>query len=294
MIDLHTHSSVSDGSERPGRVVELAAAAGCKALALTDHDSLDGLAEAGEAAARAGLVLVAGCEVSCRKPPPPPGAPPLSGSVHVLVYFVGPGTGPLQDELRVLRQDRAERNRALAERLVELGTGVRYEDVVAEAGEEAGVGRPHFARALVKAGAAHDVDDAFDRFLADGRPAYVPKARLDPGDVARLAHASGGVAVLAHPLSTGLGPAHLERMVAGLAEEGLDGVEALYASYAPDERSALRRMAERHDLVWTGGSDFHGSFKPGLEPGTGRGDLRVPDEVVDALAARRAEVAGRP
>ena len=274
-------------------MVELAAAAGCRALALTDHDSLAGMAEAGPAAIEAGVRLVTGCEVSCRKPPPPPGAASLSGSVHVLVYFVAPGTGPLQDELGALRQDRAARNHALAERLMELGTGVRYEDVVAEAGDEAGIGRPHFARALVQAGAAHDIDDAFDRFLADGRPAYVPKARLDPGDVARLAHASGGVAVLAHPLSTGLGPAHLEHMMATLADEGLDGIEAVYASYSPDERKALRRMAERRGLVWTGGSDFHGSFKPGLHAGTGRGDLRVPDEVLDALEARHGEVAGR-
>ncbi len=287
MIDLHTHSTVSDGSESPGRVVELAAQAGCSALALTDHDSLAGLGEAGTVAAEVGIRLVPGCEVSCRKPAPPSGAPPIEGSVHVLVYFVEPGPGPLQDELVKLRGDRAVRNRELADRLRELGTGITYEDVVAEAGDEAGMGRPHFARALVKSGAAQDIDDAFDRYLADGRPGYVPKARLDPPDVARLAHASGGVAVLAHPLSTGLGPQHLERLVAELAAGGLDGIEAVYSSYTPDQRSVLRRMAARTGLVATGGSDFHGSFKPGLAVGTGRGDLNVPAEMLDALEARR-------
>jgi len=286
VIDLHTHSTVSDGSESPATVVGLAAAAGCSAMALTDHDSVGGLAEAGRAAEAHGVRLVPGCEVSCRKPPHPRGGPPLAGSVHVLVYFVGPGDGPLQRELGALRADRAERNRALAERLAELGTGVRWEDVVAAAGDEGGVGRPHFARALVAAGAAEDVDDAFDRWLADGRPAYVPKARLDPPDVARLAHASGGVAVLAHPLSTGLDPDDLERMVGALAEAGFDGLEATYGAYAPDQRARLVAMARRLGLVATGGSDFHGSFKPGLAVGTGRGDLAVPDDVVDALAAR--------
>jgi predicted metal-dependent phosphoesterase TrpH len=287
MIDLHTHSTVSDGSEPPARIVELAAAAGCSALALTDHDSLAGLDEAGRVAADLGVRLVPGCEVSCRKPSPPRGAPRIEGSVHVLVYFVEAGDGPLQRELFKLRQDRAVRNRELAARLEELGTGVTFEDVVAEAGDEAGVGRPHFARALVKAGAAEDIDDAFDRWLADGRPGYVPKARLDPPDVARLAHESGGVAVLAHPLSTGLSFPHLERMVSELAEGGLDGIEAVYASYTPDQRANLRRMATRTGLVATGGSDFHGSFKPGLFVGTGRGDLNVPDEMLDALEARR-------
>jgi len=287
VIDLHTHSTVSDGSETPARVVELAAAAGCSSLALTDHDSLDGLEEAGRASRALGVRLVPGCEVSCRKPRPAPRAPAVAGSVHVLVYFVEPGPGPLQDELTRLRADRAQRNRALAERLGELGLPVRYEDAVAEAGTEAGVGRPHFARALVKAGAAADVDDAFDRWLADGRPAYVPKARLDPGEVARLAHAAGGVAVLAHPLSTGLDPPALERYVGGLADEGLDGLEAVYAGYDPDQRAGLRRLATRVGVLATGGSDFHGSFKPGLSVGTGRGDLKVPDDLLAALEARR-------
>jgi hypothetical protein len=287
VIDLHTHSSVSDGSEPPGRVVELAAAAGCSAVALTDHDSLAGLAEARRVAADLGVRLVPGCEVSCRKPARPAGAPRIEGSVHVLVYFVEPGEGPLQDELVKLRGDRAVRNAKLAALLVEMGTGVSYEDVVAEAGDEAGVGRPHFARALVKAGAAEDIDDAFDRWLADGRPGYVPKSRLDVADVARLARQSGGVAVLAHPLSTGLDGPTLERLVTELAEGGLDGIEAVYSSYTPDQRSVLRRIAKRTGLVATGGSDFHGSFKPGLYVGNGRGDLNVPDELLTALEARR-------
>ena len=286
VIDLHTHSTVSDGSEPPAAVVARAAAAGCSAVALTDHDSLDGLAEATTAAAAAGIALVPGCEVSCRKPAPVGGSP-VAGSVHVLVYFVEPGDGPLQHELVALRRDRAERNARLRQRLAELGVPVDYEAMVAEAGGEAGLGRPHFARALVRAGAAADTDDAFDRFLADGRPAYVPKARLSAADVVDRARASGGVAVLAHPLTLGLPPAGLESVVAELAVAGLGGIEAYYGRYRPDERRGLRRLAARHGLVATGGSDFHGTFKPGLEVGTGTGDLEVPAAVLDELTARR-------
>jgi len=286
VIDLHTHSTVSDGSEPPGSIPEMAAAAGCSAVALTDHDSLDGLAAARRAADRVGVVLVPGCEVSCRKPPPLRGRTAISGSVHVLVYFVEPDVGPLQEALVDLRRDRAERNRRLRERLSELGVPVDYDAMVAEAGGEGGLGRPHFARALVRAGAAADVDDAFHRFLADGRPAYVPKARLSPEDVARLATASGGVAVLAHPLSLGLDPSALEGLVTGLAGAGLGGMEAIYGRYSPDQRRGLRRMAQRCDLVATGGSDYHGTFKPDLEVGTGLGDLDVPDSALEDLAAR--------
>jgi predicted metal-dependent phosphoesterase TrpH len=287
VIDLHTHSTVSDGSERPGRIVEMAAAAGCSAVALTDHDSLEGLAPAREAAAREGVTLVPGCEVSCRKPPPGPGRPAIGGSVHVLVYFVEPGEGPLQDELVALRRDRAERNLRLRDRLAELGVPVDYEAMVAEAGGEAGLGRPHFARALVRSGAAADIDDAFNVYLADGRAAYVPKSRLSPADVARLATASGGVAVLAHPLTLGLDPSALERLVTELAEAGLGGIEAVYGRYTTEERRALRRMARRCGVVATGGSDYHGSFKPDLQVGTGMGDLDVPDSALEELAARR-------
>jgi predicted metal-dependent phosphoesterase TrpH len=287
VIDLHTHSTISDGSEPPERICELAAAAGCSAVALTDHDSLAGLHLAAQAAERVGIRLVRGCEVSCTKPPLPPGSGPISGSVHVLVYFVEDTPGPLQDELVALRADRTERNRRLGARLAELEVGIDYESVVAEAGREEGLGRPHFARALVRVGAADDIDSAFDRWLAEGRPAYVPKARITVTDVARLARASGAVAVLAHPLSLGLERRALAQLVAELAESGLCGLEALYAAYGADERKLLCDIAARAGLVATGGSDYHGSFKPELCVGTGFGDLAVPDGVLDALTARR-------
>lgn len=279
MIDLHTHSTVSDGTDPPGRVVELAAEAGCSAVALTDHDSLAGTGPARRRAAELGITLVPGCEVSCR--------PVATGGMHVLVYFVEEDGGPLHEELGRLRRDRRDRNLALAERLAQLGLPVTYEQVVAVAGDESGIGRPHFAAALVEAGAAESIDDAFARYLANGRPAYVPKARLSGAEVAALARDSGGVAVLAHPYSLGLDGPELARVVGQLAEAGFGGIEAVYGRYSPRQRTELGHLARRFDLVATGGSDHHGTIKPDLRVGTGRGDLKVPDKVLALLESRR-------
>jgi len=279
MIDLHTHSDVSDGSDPPERIPELAVEAGCRAVALTDHDSLAGIGRARRRADELGITLVPGCEVSCR--------PVGTGGLHVLVYFVEDDGSALCAELDRLREDRRERNLALADRLASLGVPVTYAMVVAEAGSEAGVGRPHFASAMVAAGAAESIDDAFDRYLANNRPAYVPKGRLTGPDVARLAREAGGVAVLAHPFSNGLAGAELARMVGELAEAGFSGIEADYGRYSPRQRQQLGNLARRFDLVATGGSDHHGAAKPDLRVGTGRGDLKVQDRVLVELEARR-------
>ena len=277
MVDLHTHSTVSDGSDPPARIPELAAGAGCTAVALTDHDRLDGVAEAGARAEELGVDLVPGCEVSCEWAP---------GTLHVLVYFVEPGEGPLQDELSRLQADRVERNRQMVDRLAAAGLPVTLEELAAEAGGE-GAGRPHMASILVRKGVVGSVQEAFDIYLGRGRPGYVSKARLSPRTVAELARASGGVAVLAHPLSLQLGHIELASAVAELAGAGLSGLEALYGRYSPEERAVLADVAHRHDLVVTGGSDHHGTYKPDLTVGTGRGDLSVPDTTVAALAERR-------
>jgi len=285
VIDLHTHSTVSDGTEPPERIPELAARAGCSAVALTDHDNLSGLDSARRSAERFGVAFVPGCEVSCK--PDGLGAP-VGASAHVLVYFVEDTDGPLQDELRRLRADRAARNKALVDKLASLGIPLDYDRLVESAGGEAGLGRPHFARALVEAGVATDVDDAFERWLGNGRVAYVPKGRLLLGDVGRLARGSHAVAVLAHPLSLGLELADIGSLGQSLTDWGFGGLEAVYGRYSPEERSELVRIARDTGLVPTGGSDFHGSFKPDLAVGSGTGDLDVPDGVLEELAARRA------
>lgn len=277
MIDLHTHSTVSDGTDAPARVVELAAAAGCSAVALTDHDRQDGTGEARRRAAELGVEVVPGCEISCEFGP---------GTMHVLVYFLEPGDGPLQDELVRLQRARDERNARMAERLASLGLPVTLEEIEAEAGG-VGVGRPHAAAVLVRKGVVGSVQEAFDRFLAKGRPGYVEKERLSPAHALRLARASGAVAVLAHPLSLGLAPGELEAAVRELAELGLEGVEAIYGRYTPDERASLAALAAGLGLAVTGGSDYHGAYKPDLSVGVGLGDLEVPDHLIEELRARR-------
>ncbi len=211
------------------------------------------------------------------------------GGMHVLVYFVDDEGTELSEELGRLRQDRRRRNLALAERLASLGIPLTYDMVVTEAGGEEGMGRPHFASVMVQVGAAESVDDAFDRYLTNSRPGFVPKSRLSAADVARLAGGAGGVAVLAHPFSNGLDGADLARMVGELAEAGFAGLEVDYGRYSPRQRQRLGNMARRFDLVATGGSDYHGTLKPDLRVGTGRGDLKVPDRVLAQLEGRRPD-----
>ena len=281
MIDLHTHSDVSDGSEPPERIVELAHEVGCSAVALTDHDSLAGLARARARADQLGIRLVPGCEVSC--------LPIATGGVHVLVYFVDDPSSPLGVELDRLRGDRRDRNLALAERLGQLGIPVTLAMAAAYAGTDDGVGRPHFAQAMVDAGAVGSIDEAFDRYLRNGGEAYVPKGRLVVADVCRLARDSDGVAVLAHPMTVGLVGDALAAAVRAMAEAGLAGLEAVYGRYSPQTRTDMGNLARRFDLVPTGGSDFHGATKPDLHVGTGTGDLKVPDKVLEQLEAVRPD-----
>jgi predicted metal-dependent phosphoesterase TrpH len=279
VIDLHTHSTVSDGSESPERIVELAHEVGCSAVALTDHDSLAGLARARARADALGIRLVPGCEVSC--------VPVAGGGIHVLVYFVDDPTSPLGVELDRLRGDRRTRNLALVERLNELEIPVTLALVAAHAGSHEGVGRPHFAQAMVDVGAVSSVDEAFERYLANGGEAYIPKGRLSVADVCGLAVDSGGVAVLAHPTTVGLTGDALAGAVRDMAGAGLGGLEAVYGRYSPQLRTDLGNLARRFGLVPTGGSDFHGATKPDLFVGTGTGDLKVPDRVLDQLEAAR-------
>ncbi len=277
MLDLHTHSSVSDGSDTPERIPALAFEAGCSAVALTDHDSLDGLAQASLAAAQVGIELVAGCEVSCAWE---------GGSMHVLVYFIDSAGTPIEEELVRLRADRADRNRRMLDKLGALGIPMTMDEIF-EVAAGGGIGRPHFAKVLVAKGVVSTPKEAFDRFLGQGGLAYVPKARLLPQEVASLARASGAVAVLAHPLSLGLSPPALETLAADLAGKGFSGLEAIYGAYNHDERRLLCEMAKRCRLAVTGGSDHHGTFKPDLRIGSGRGDLHVPDDLLAALRDRR-------
>ncbi len=237
MVDLHVHSNVSDGSDSPSEIVRLAAEAGLSAVALTDHDRQDGIEEAARAAAGAGIELVPGIELSCEH----------AGTMHMLVYFLEPGEGPLQDELARLQASRSNRNERLVTKLAELGMPVTTEELEQESGGK-GAGRPHVAAILVRKGYATSVQDAFDKYLAKGRPAYLEKERLEPLHAIDLAMESGGVPVLAHPLSLKLSPAALGPALEELADAGLGGVECLYGRYSREERAELAVLAARAGL----------------------------------------------
>jgi hypothetical protein len=276
VIDLHTHSRFSDGSATPTEVIDLAVEAGLTAIALTDHDGLAGLTEAEDRAKTAGIDFVRGCEVSASFQP---------GSLHLLCYFV-PTEGALPKKLADLRGERERRNEKLLELLTGLGFPITREEVELEAGSDV-IGRPHFAAVLIRHGVVSSVEEAFQRFLAKGAPAYVEREHVEPTEILEVAAESGVLTSIAHPMTLGLEPTELDRLLDDFASSGVDGMECYYSSYDEDLQRDLAAMARRHGLVPTGGSDFHGTFKPGLYVGTGRGELCVPDEVLDELRARR-------
>lgn len=277
MIDLHAHSNASDGSDSPTEFARLAAAAGLSAVALTDHDTIEGLAEATEEAGRLGVRLIPGCELSCEV---------ARGGLHLVVLFVDATSSPLTDRLGGLQAGRGTRNERIVEVLQAEGFELTLDDVSAEAGSGS-VGRPHIAAVLLEKGYVSSITEAFDVWLGNGRPAYVERDRLTPAEAIDLAHASGGVSVLAHPFTLDLEPGPLEAFVAELAGAGLDAIEVHYGRCRPDERQSLAALAERLGLCPSGGSDYHGTYKPDLSLGTGPGDLNVPDEWLDALEERR-------
>ncbi len=276
-VDLHTHSIFSDGSDPPARVVEEAARRGLTAVALTDHDTLDGIAEARATATEVGIELIPGVELSVDW---------LGGSMHLLVYHLEPGPGPLQDHLDELRRGRSDRNQEMVEALRDLGIDITHHELDAEAMGR-GAGRPHMAALLVRKGVVADMASAFDQYLGTGRPAYRDRPRLDYRAAIDLAKASGAVPVVAHPHTLGVSAAEYRKALLSAAEAGVAGIECYYGEYTPDERDHLARLATDLGLVATGGSDYHGRYKPDVELGIGRGDLEVPDTPVHQLRALR-------
>ncbi|MET9366904.1 PHP domain-containing protein [Streptomyces griseoflavus] len=250
-IDLHTHSTASDGTDTPTDLVRKAAAAGLDVVALTDHDTTRGHAEA-LAALPAGLTLVTGAELSCR----------LDGiSMHMLAYLFDPEEPALLAERELVRDDRVPRAKGMIAKLNALGVPVTWEQVARIAGGGS-VGRPHVASALVDLGVVPSVNDAFTQeWLADGGRAHMEKHETDPFEALRLVKNAGGVAVFAHPAATKRGRTVPESAVVALAEAGLDGIEVDHMDHDPDTRARLRGLAKELGLLVTGSSDYHGSRK---------------------------------
>ncbi|MFD4575548.1 PHP domain-containing protein [Streptomyces sp. NPDC058417] len=250
-IDLHCHSTASDGTDTPAELVRNAAAAGLDVVALTDHDTTRGHAEA-IAALPEGLTLVTGAELSCR----------IDGvSMHLLAYLFDPEEPALLAERELVRDDRVPRARAMVAGLRDLGVPVTWEQVARIAGDGS-VGRPHIATALVELGIVASVDEAFSgAWLADGGRAHVPKHETDPFEAIRLVKGAGGVTVFAHPAASKRGRTVPESVIAELAAAGLDGIEVDHMDHEPTTRTRLRGLAADLGLLVTGSSDYHGSRK---------------------------------
>jgi len=285
MIDLHTHSACSDGSDTPAALAALGAAKGLHALALTDHDTLNGAPAFLATCRELRLTGLAGVEISAAVP---------TGTLHILGYGVDPAHTGLQQELARVQAGRAERNTQILARLQQLGFPLAWSDVTACAGGDV-VGRLHFARALVARSGASDVQDAFKRFLVRGRPAYAERYRLTPEDGMRLIREAGGLPVIAHPFMWQPDFEALATAVGGLRDAGLGGLEVYYPDHMPDQIVAALRLVRKLGLVATGGTDYHGSMKPGVALGTARGGFCVNDALLSPLLAAlsgRAGIAG--
>jgi predicted metal-dependent phosphoesterase TrpH len=272
-VDLHTHSTASDGSESPARLVAAAVAMRLSHLALTDHDTLEGVAEARAAAEDHDLVLIPGTELSLD----------FEGGMHLVVLWLEPGPGPLQDRLADLQNGRATRNLEIVDNLTRLGMPIDLDEVLEESGGGS-VGRPHIAAVMMRKGYVGSIVEAFDLWLGAGRPGYATRPRMTPEDALALALQSGGVPVLAHPHTLGINrAAEMASLLDRLRAAGLVGIEAFCSAYHRHEREGYADLARRFGLVASGGSDYHGSYKPGLELGRGYGDLVVDGSVVDRL-----------
>ncbi len=265
-VDLHTHSTASDGMLTPTQLIQSAAKVGLSGIGLTDHDTTAGLAEAQTEASRLGLVVVPGVELS---------ASYQGREAHMLGYFIDPSNMEFQDKLAAFVKQRSERMTRMVERVNQLGIPVELDAVLEKAGTGT-VGRPHLARVMIDLGAVSDISDAFNRYLGQGKPAYVPRPRLEPEDAVRLIMSAGGAPVLAHPFSTG----DARAMVSRLAPVGLAGLEVWYGEYSPEQREELRQLAEGNGLIPTGGSDYHG---PNFKPGRDLGGPPVPWETIGRL-----------
>jgi len=282
-IDLHTHSDRSDGTDPPGELVARAVTAGLDVLALTDHDTAVGWDDARAAATDIGVGLVPGMEISCAH---------AGVGVHLLAYLLDPTYPPLAEELRRVLDGRSARLPATLERLQGLGIDITSEDVRAVSGSAAATGRPHVADALVAKGVVRDRAEAFDRFLAHGRPGYVPRYAADLVTMIRLVSEAGGVSVVAHPWGRHSRSALGVTTLTTLKEAGLAGLEVDHQDHDADTRTELSGVAERLGLLRTGSSDFHGAGKLDCPLGANTTDPEQFERLL-LVAAESAAASGR-
>lgn len=279
-IDLHTHSTASDGTLTPSELVLEAKKAGLAAIAITDHDSVSGIMEAMEAGKACGLEVVPGIELSTEYE---------ETEIHVVGLYIDPDTPVLTEQLRAFVDSRDNRNLKIIDRLREAGFSISAEEIYRR-NPDSVIARPHIARYLADTGQVKDVKTVFEKYIGDGCPCFVDRYKITPVQAVELIHAAGGTAILAHPCLYRLSRGVLLRMIGELAAAGLDGIEAVYSCNQGSDEKDYREIAEKYHLLLSGGSDFHGSNKPYIHLGTGRGNLRVPREFLDQIKQARRTV----
>jgi predicted metal-dependent phosphoesterase TrpH len=275
-IDLHTHSTASDGIYSPTKLLQRAHEVGLRVLALTDHDSTEGLDEASEAALHLAIDFIPGIEINTDVG---------RDEIHVLGYYLEYQRPEFQAILQVLRDARTRRGQRMVELLNQQGVSIMWERVRQIA--QGAVGRPHVARALLEAGYVQSIGEAFDKYIGRGCPAYVPRYKLEPVDAIRLIRSANGLPVMAHPITVP-GLDELRKWLPELVTEGLVGLETYYGPYTPEQVQELHELADQYHLIPTGGTDFHG---PGIHP-TLLGGRFVPFEAVERLKAAAEKRAG--
>jgi len=280
LIDLHAHTTASDGSASPTELVDLAREAGLKAVAVTDHDTVSGVAEALARGRAVGVEVVPGVEISAEFKP---------GTMHILGYLLYHEHPGLKSQLAELQDARNTRNPKIVARLNALGFDITMAEIQAAAGGDQ-VGRPHFAQVMMDKGYVSTFNEAFDRYLTKGGPAYVDKFRFNPAGAMAAIRQAGGLPVLAHPHTLGLNDYELETLIAGLIKDGLAGIEVYYSEFTQAMSDFYVSLAAKYGLARTGGSDFHGAAKPEITLGRGLGNLRIPYALLEDLRQRRMKI----
>jgi 3',5'-nucleoside bisphosphate phosphatase len=277
-VDLHLHTTASDGVLSPSEIVRYAKAKGLQAIAITDHDTVDGCEEGLREGERIGFEVIPGIEISAEY---------STGSMHILGFFLDIHQPLLNERLEYLQKARAERNPKMVAKLNQLGMEITYEEVLKASGGGQ-VGRPHFANVLLEKKYVRNFQEAFERYLKKGAPAYVDKFRFSSKEALHFIHEAGGVAVLAHPNTLGVnGYSELEKLVLQLVAEGLKGIEVYYPEHSAVEVAQYKNLADRYSLLSTGGTDYHGIEKNELDIGVGRGEMKLPYSIVENMKAVR-------
>ena len=279
-VDLHTHSTKSDGTCTPAELVRIAQAKGLAAFALTDHDNADGIDEAMEAARGTEVEVIPGIELSTEY---------LGKDIHIVGLFYDYQSSDFRLQVREFADQRDLRNQKMCAKLAEDGYPITYAGLKARY-PEANITRAHFGQYLLDQGAVSSISEAFDKLIGDDCPYFIPREKISPQKAVNFLRQFHGLPILAHPFQYELGDEGLEKLVRLLKAEGLVGIEAYYCKHTPVMTEQIKALAAKYDLLLSGGSDFHGDHKPGLEMGTGYGHLFVPEELLDKMKAYQAKM----